>query len=455
MVIVANLSLLCVVCTVAWSQSDSKNLYDLRCTANSQGTDTAPDPHASAAADHATVVCIGPKQVRSLEPPIELRWFRASQIEYQLSEQPAFVVADLSGQSQVIANPQKYLSQYTFPFLGSELVPNASNLASIVAVLYNSDPSNGDASNTDISKKKILRLDKRLCKKPSSVLDCLVSGSNFWERLMAGVSGNASLAQRDEVQQGIELTGLPTSISYGPGGEIDFDPSSLFITGSNWQSVLTALKGVKLDVQGKDVYGKEADCFVNNSSSNFTAYDCVKEFAAPRLNPQYKSRTGMLIAAELIPKFQFKVTDQFDFIKNGGVLVAEPGLQRSLKNYTFTWDLRHVIPSTSDRVAAFKAFKALQAKQPPAPPQPSEVVKQPKVCVTISDAGRGYVPVENEFTTERCRSLANDTHAGSFALACATASNIVIGSPNNVGPGIENVNLPTSNACNWDAGAVR
>jgi hypothetical protein len=454
MLIVANLSLLCALCTVARSQSDSKNLYDLSCTANSQSTDTAPDSHASTAADHATVVCIGPKQVRSLEPPIELRWFRASQIEYQLSEQPAFVVADLSGQSQVIANPQKYLSQYTFPFLGSELVPNTSNLASIVAALYNSDPSNGDASNTDTTKKKTLRLDKRLCKN-SSVLECLVSGSNFWERLMAGLSGNASLAQRDEVQQGIELTGLPTSISYGPGGEIDFDPSSLFITGTNWQSVLTALKGVKLDVQGNDVQGAEADCFVDNPGikrPNFTAYDCAKEFAAPRLDPRDKSRTGMLIAAELIPKFQFKVTDQFDFIKNGGVLVAEPGLQRSLKNYTFTWDLRHVIPSTSDRVAAFKAFKALQTKQPPGP---TEVVKQPKVCVTISDTGRGYVPVETEFTTDHCRSLAMDAHAGSFALACATASSVVIGSPNVAEEGIENINLPPSNACNWDTGAVR
>jgi hypothetical protein len=101
--IVANLCLLCVLCIGARSQSDSKSPYDVSCDA----TDTTPDSQAPAATDNATVLCVGPKQVRSLEPPIWLRWFRASQTQYQLSEQPAFVVANSNGQSQIITNPQK------------------------------------------------------------------------------------------------------------------------------------------------------------------------------------------------------------------------------------------------------------------------------------------------------------------------------------------------------------
>ena len=101
-----------------------------------------------------------------------------------------------------------------------------------------------------------------LCQK-ATLIECLVSGSNVWERLIAGVSGNGGLAQRDEAQQGIILNNLPTSISYGPGGEIDFDPSSLFVTGTNWQSVLTALKGVRLDPSSfQGARGREeVDCF--------------------------------------------------------------------------------------------------------------------------------------------------------------------------------------------------
>jgi hypothetical protein len=317
-------STLCFFSIDARSQNNLKSPDEPRCV------DTDNDTVAASTSPHATLCFIEPTRVRKLGPNVLLRWLRASQTQYQLSEQPAFVVVNLNGQSQIVPNPQKYLSQYTFPFVGSELVPNTSNLASIVAAIYNADPTNAtitnsDPSSSDPSGKKTLVLGDKLCRN-STLIECLVSGSNFWERLIAGVSGNASLAQRDEVQQGIILPGLPTSISYGPGGEIDFDPSSLFITGANWQSVLATLKGIKLDPSSfSDKEGKEEyDCFVTGTTMK--PGECVNKFAAPRLDARKKSRTLALVGAELIPKFQFKVTDQFDFIKNGGVLVAEPGL---------------------------------------------------------------------------------------------------------------------------------
>jgi hypothetical protein len=181
-----------------------------------------------------SILCVGTEEIKNLhlEPSFLGKWFRASsQFQYQLSEQPALTVVNANGQSEIVSNPQKYLNQFTFPFQGSELVPNTSSLAPVVAAIY-SDPANA---------KKTLRLDSKLCRNQYSI-ECLVSGSNFGERLIAGVSGNFSLAQRDEVEQGILLASPPTSITYGPGGEIDFDPSSLFITGTSWQTVVTAMK---------------------------------------------------------------------------------------------------------------------------------------------------------------------------------------------------------------------
>jgi hypothetical protein len=85
------------------------------------------------------------------------------------------------------------------------------------------------------------------------------------------------------------------------------------------------------------------------------------------------------------------------------------------------------------------------------PVRQSEVVRQPKVCVTVSDTGRGYVPVEDGFTADGCRSLAMSAHAESFALACATASNVEIGSPNDLREASQDLKLPASNTCNWQS----
>src|SRR5258708_17730201 len=70
----------------------------------------------------ATVHCIDKKgvsnfeidkeAVRSFEPSILERLGRTWQYQYQFSEQPAFVVATVSGSSQIIPNPEGYLQQH-------------------------------------------------------------------------------------------------------------------------------------------------------------------------------------------------------------------------------------------------------------------------------------------------------------------------------------------------------
>ena len=171
--------------------------------------------------------------------------------------------------------------------------------------------------------------------------------------------------------------------------------------------------------------------------------DCLKRFARPGFAAAIEQNTFSKIAATLIPKFQFKAASQFDFIKNGGVLISEPGLQRSLKSYSFTWDLKRTIASTSDRVAALKAYRSYSL------PLPSGDVKDPKVCVTISNGSRGYVPVADTFTAEGCRTMAQNAGAESFALACAAADSVAIGYPIGRTGMIEDRNLPGSNACRW------
>jgi hypothetical protein len=355
---------------------------------------------------------------------------RRFEYQYQLAEQPAFLVASVDGTPQVVANPEGYLQQQSVVFQLSELFPSTSNLSSIVTAI------SGNPEN----KQTELRLG-RFCSDQLQIR-CLAAGGNFWERLLSGVSGNFSLAERDEVQQGV-LTSQSFSQHYGPAGEIDFDPSSLFVTGSSWKNAVAALKGI---TAGEDVFGQNSDerrCFMKDPGPGVTPLStdaCIKIFSSPRLN----AATARTVASALIPKFQFKAVDQYDFLKNGGVLVQVPGLQRSLKTYSLTWDIRHLIPSTADRLAVLAAYKSYSP-----PPGSTSAASTAKLCITISGSGRGYVPVTDNVNAEMCRSLAEAAHADSFALACASETSVVIGAPSGAHNKAEELHLPESNACRW------
>jgi hypothetical protein len=394
--------------TLAW-------LFCISSTA--QSTDQGKDPQT---------VKIGKEEVESLQPSWPARFARAFQYTYQFSEQPAFTAVALQSSTQIIPNPERYLNQHTLSFKFAELFPttsSTSSLASIVAAIYNSDPH---------KTKKTIQL-SGLCP-AGNTIRCLASGGPFWERFLSGVSGDFALSERDEVQQGILLSNLPFSQHYGPAGEIDFDPASLFVTAASWNTVVTKLKGIA---------GIDGDsCFMKDANAPPDVKACVDAFAIPRFTAFRMQGTRARIATAFIPKFQFKVVDQFDFIRNGGVLISEPGLQRSLKNYTFTWDLSHVIPSTADRLAVREAYRSYASH-----PSDEDAGKPSKVCVTISGTSRGYVPVGEGFTADGCGRLAAGAGAGSFALACATNSNMMIGDPNN--PGDTEPLPPESNPCHW------
>jgi hypothetical protein len=377
---------------------------------------------------------IDKEAVRSFEPSILERLGRTWQYQYQFSEQPAFVVATVSGSSQIIPNPEAYLQQHEMIFQLSELFPNVSNapnapgLPSIVAAIQT-----GIASNPE-NKNKVIRLGQ-LCvgqRVGQPGIRCLASGGRLWERFISGVSGNGSLSERDEVQQGL-VTVQSFSQHYGPAGEIDFDPSPLFITGTNWKNAVAALKGITFDANVFEENTDEARCFMKDKADPLPLETCIAKFASSR---------GASAAASLVPKFQFKVADQYDYLKNGGVLIPVPGLQRSLKSYTFTWDLRHLISSTADRLAVLAAYRSYSS--PPA----SDAVSQKQICVTISGGNRGYVPVADGFAVDSCRLLADGAKADGFALACATSTDMVIGPPNGLQKGQE-ARLPEANTCKW------
>lgn len=401
------------------------------------------------------IFCITTDDVRSLEPSGAQRFWRAWQYQYQFNEQPLFVVATVNGSAQIVQNPEKYLQQHTITFQFSELFPNPANLASIVGAVYSSSADPNKAHETLVMKDG-------LCGK-GSVLQCLASGGrgtgNFMERFLSAVTVNFSMGERDEIQQGVLVPNFPLAQHYGPAGEVDFDPNTfLFVTGANWKSAVSALKGVNNDSGNLFSDGSEKTCFVKNpTTASASKQDedaawksCASEFGTPRFGASRRAGKIAYFGALAIPKFQFKAVSQFDYLKNGGVLVAIPGLQRSLKNYSFTWDFRRAIASTSDRLAVMGVYRSYPDK-PQDPPPSQGFLAQPKLCVTISGASRGYVPVPGTFAIDACQALAKSTGAESYALACATATSVEIGPAESVNASVP-AKRPDQNECHWPLG---
>lgn len=395
------------------------------------------DPNSQA---NETTAVIGSDQLDALEPSIKERLLRSWGYQFQLLEQPAFLVATSGSTTATIPNPNKWLQQHSITLTLSEWFPKTANLATMVQTVYDSQyatPSPSDPHPTQII------LGNDVC--PShNTLECLAGSYGVrpvLARLFSGATVTFSVAQRDEVQQQVLIPTLSASQGWAWGGEVDFNPASLFITSTNWKNAVTAISGRHFDVDGSR--DSEKTCFTQVQTGKLG--ECVNAFARPTLTPSIpNNRFWTDVAAVAIPTFQLKVLSQFDFIKQGGILVANPHLQRSLKSMSFNWDLKRLIPAASDRIAVGTVYdQALKAK-----PKPSEL-NESKLCVLKSKTSTSYVSVGDDSTMNGCRGLAVALGAvDHYAVACANDQNVRIGPPVKSDQPFDESNKPTPN-CGW------
>ena len=385
--------------------------------------------------DDKFIVC--KSEIDRFEPGWQDRVLRSLQYEYTLIEQPLFVAASSGGATQIIENPSVYLNQHSITMQFSELFPGTSNFATIVQRVY------ADASLAEKNKPRSgLQLDPKFCGPNSQTLTCLASGGRWWERFLSGVGLTLSLSERPDVQQGLVIAGLPFSQHYGLTGKVVFDPTSLFVTATNWKSALATVDGMA--IADKD------NCLLTASKIPMAkdVEGCRSKFWKQRLNPSKNQGVGTWIAGVLIPKVQFQAVSQFDFIKNGGTFIPESNLQGSLKTYTLTWNFSHVIPSTTDRIAIDTAYENYKPSSPREGRTSSED-RPSKLCVTISVSSRNYIAVGDSSPMHSCKNLAGSIGAEHFALACATDDQVLIGAPVAIDSEADISDAPKSNACKW------
>lgn len=111
---------------------------------------------------------------------------------------------------------------------------------------------------------------------------------------------------------------------------------------------------------------KEEDCFVRDTRPDHE--HCRRKLSSAKItgNVSQKREHWDAVLQVAIPKFQFKRITQFDFVKNGGILIPAPFPEAALNNYTSrSWPLTKTtsasrIASKSRIVATWRIAFTLQ-----------------------------------------------------------------------------------------------
>jgi hypothetical protein len=285
-------------------------------------------------------------------------------------------------------------------------------------------------------------------------ITCLATGVSAWKRVLSGITITGSLSERSAVQQMIVVPQPPFLNHYGLTGQVDFDPTQLFISGSNWKNAISTVQSMLID-PGQPY----ADCFqyvADNATPSLPVKpllppnryaNCVSKFAAPRVVvPSNRMRWDDILKV-FIPKFQFKRASQFDFIKNGAILAPSPFPRVALNSYTITWDLRRVIASTSSRIDAYDSIT--ERYKGPASGASGTPQQDAKLCITSSGASRSYISVPLPFSAESCYRFAGTVSADQYGLACVSSNDIILGVWTRTAVAPDDSVKPNPNSCRW------
>jgi hypothetical protein len=305
--------------------------------------------------------------LKYLHPRKRDRVLRLPQFKADAQEQTKTVFVQTPDQPKPAParNPDDVLWKYSLSFNFSELSLSSADLATIYGA-YGKFVNDG--------KKPVLALsESKDCKNPAQLVDCLrrVRSQDFFWRAISGFSATLSYGQSPRVQQNIFIAPDTTVAKalHLYSGQIDFDPKSLFPSGTDWDNAAKSLDAFK-------IYKKEA---IGDRCSGDDA-NCVRVLSAP------PKKWGIVVA--LVPTFSFKVQTQFDFIKtSGGEFIRSPFPENHLWSLAFTADLRRIIPSIKARTDVLTALKATKTPDEP------EVLKlrsdDPKCSIPVPEAIAG------------------------------------------------------------------
>lgn len=309
---------------------------------------------------------------------------RGFEYDFQRVEQPTFFV---TGTGALAPNPEHYLNEHTLKFQFSEVFPNTATLAT---VLKNTCSLFENASD---------------CKEAKGI-ESLARAGGWWRRGLSGVTVTGDLSERAALQQGIVVTNPSFSNHYQLTGGIDFDPTQLFINGTTWTKAIDPFK--------------KTEPFCRNTADKVA---CIRNLSMTRLKADYGSKhdTATSVLAAVVPTFSLKRVSQFDFVKNGGVLIPAPYLERAQTQLTLKWDLKKALPSTS----AILDASAAKAKPEPVT---ANAIYPTRLCVVVSGTVSSIISVAQDFPAKSCAQFAAEQRSA-YKLGCVGQKQITEGLP--------------------------
>ena len=355
-------------------------------------------------------------KIKSLMLPIPLRILRGLQYELKVNEQAGTVlITNEAGVLQPIENPQRNLQQHTLTFKWAELFPDAMSLYK-----RGNDYLNKNAPSDDAALREWLCGTRPL-------VTCLGKGGRWWERFFGAFTTYVNYSERVSVVQNLDVTAPRFGKKFQFNGGASFDPAKLFLTASSW-------KGAFDEVQK-----------IDKATALLGARDAID---GTPWKPHW--------LALFLPKIDFKILSQFDFIKQDGILVEAPFRERALNTWTVTWDLTRLIPDTKNRLDADIAREALNKLRTDLghkPPDPNLLWR--KRCILYFAPGQRDVDVQAGFSDKSCQELAQlkTYSAQSYELACVqgtgAAEVIVKGGQIPAATPPAPSNKPVGVSCNW------
>ena len=280
----------------------------------------------------------------SLLPSFGEKLLRSTQLQSELIQQPNTVLIQDSttGIVKPQQNPDHWLLRLSAITTYGAFVSTPEDISNKAATL----------------KAAGIEMDGRmLCGgSPSRLKDCFlrIGPMNRMSRFIAASKVTFTYGQNPVVFQSIAVPSYAAAKNLSVSGKIEFDPKSVFISGTDWSTASETAK----------IFGKDGLSSLNSAAGKrcgllAQAADlaCSSKLAGPS--------TGKALLESLVPQLSLALRNQFDFVKSGGTLVQAPFPTAKLWDITVTTDLSHLIPSPKMRADGVKAWLALKnAKQP-------------------------------------------------------------------------------------------
>jgi hypothetical protein len=233
-------------------------------------------------------------------------------------------------------NPDQYLWKATLTLSPSQFFLLPSDLeAAYSVVLKNSKLFDVTSDPLSLEDHKIEYFARR-------------RGIDRFGRALSGLTFSAAVSERPRLEGGAPLpepifTKDKRAETYG----FKFDPLPWFVTGSEQASAYSALGAYAKAYKRKDIAES-----ITPLCKDQNYVKCVEEVAG-------FSRSKRLAIA-LLPIFEYKSVDQFDFINVGGRFIFSPIFDQTIETYAVTWDLKRAFKISKEKLGAVAAIQASQ-----------------------------------------------------------------------------------------------